>query len=204
MADGLFDTSPFQTEAVEENKLLSLPCPPTSSQDFSDDEHDGPSGPSPNQLTSDQIKTALAASVEDKIVKITVRNQQMHFKNPLRCKMWKALYIRMEAFAGSTTDALNAASLAEATAQLYHETIQSCYGTKELSSEDVGLPSCVEPKMTQSFFLSNHGKLTVARIMTCFAYNQPDIQYCPMLHPIASIFRHYLSGKIMNLKMFGF
>ena len=197
MADGLFDSSPFQTEAVEENKLLSLPCPPANSQEFSDDENDGPSGPCSNQLTSDQMARSLSASIEDKEVKLTIRNQLMHFKSPLRCKMWKALYLRMEALASSTTDPLNAASLAEASASLYHDTIQTCFGTKDLmgNPEDMGLPSCVEHKMTKSFFLSNFGKSTVARILTCFAYNQPDIQYCPMLYPLASIFRHYLSGK---------
>ena len=109
--------------------------------------------------------------------------------------MWKALYLRMEGIAGNTTDALNAASLADATAMLYHDTIQTCFGTQDLQSEEIGLPSCVEHKLTQSYFLSNRGKCTVARILSCFAYNQPDIQYCPMLYPIASVLRHYLSGK---------
>ena len=109
--------------------------------------------------------------------------------------MWKALYLRMEGIAGNTTDALNAASLADATAMLYHDTIQTCFGTQDLQSEEIGLPSCVEHKLTQCYFLSNRGKSTVARILSCFAYNQPDIQYCPMLYPIASVLRHYLSGK---------
>ena len=104
MADGLFDTSPFQTEAVEENKLLSLPCPPTTAADFSDDEHDGPSSSSPHQLTSDQIKTGLSPGADEKTVKLIVRHQRMHFKSPLRCQMWKALYLRMEGIAGKTTD----------------------------------------------------------------------------------------------------
>ena len=109
--------------------------------------------------------------------------------------MWKALYLRMEGIAGNTTDALNAASLADATAMLYHDTIQTCFGTQDLQSEEIGLPSCVEHKLTQSYFLSNRGKCTVARILSCFAYNQPDIQYCPMLYSIASVLRHYLSGE---------
>ena len=96
--------------------------------------------------------------------------------------------------AGNTTDALNAASLADATASLYQETIKTCFSTQDLKSEEIGLPSCVEHKLTQSYYLNNRGKLTVARVLSCFAYNQPDIQYCPMLYPIASVLRHYLSG----------
>lgn len=194
MADDLFDTCPFQTEAVNENALRSLPCPPVTAQDFSD-EDDGPSGVSPNQLTASQIDTALAPGKDDQAVKIVVRQQQMHFKSPLRSKIWKAIYIRMEALAGNTTDKFNAISLAEATAGLYHDTIQTCFGTQDLLAEEIGLPSCVEQKLTSCFHLSQHGKLTVARILTCFAYNQPDIQYCPMLYPVASILRHYLSGN---------
>ena len=109
--------------------------------------------------------------------------------------MWKALYLRMEALAGNTTDPLNAASLCEASASLYRDTIQTCFGTQELLAEEIGLPSCVDHKLTNCFYLSNNGKLTLARILTCFAYNQPDIQYCPMLYLIASILRHYLSEE---------
>lgn len=82
MADNLFDLSPFQSEAVNENGLRSLPCPPV--QDLSDEENDGPTGALPNQLSSDQIEVALGPAKEDKDVKLTVRQQQMHFKSPLR------------------------------------------------------------------------------------------------------------------------
>ena len=103
-------------------------------------------------------------------------------------------FLIISGIAGNTTDALNAASLADATASLYQETIKTCFSTQDLKTEEIGLPSCVEHKLTQSYYLNNRGKLTVARVLSCFAYNQPDIQYCPMLYPIASILRHYLSG----------
>lgn len=193
MAEDLFDTCPFQAEAVNENALRSLPCPPVTAQDFSD-EDDGPSGSSPNQLTASQVDSALAPGKDDQAVKLVIRQQQMHFKSPLRGKIWKAIYIRMEAEAGNTSDKFNAISLAEATAGLYHDTIQTCFGTQDLVQDDIDLPSCVEQKLTSCFYLSSKGKRSVARILTCFAYNQPDIQYCPMLYPIASILHHYLSG----------
>ena len=63
---------------------------------FSDEEHDGPSSTSPNQLTSEQIRTTLSPAAEEKNVKLIVRHQRMHFKSPLRSQMWKALYLRME------------------------------------------------------------------------------------------------------------
>ena len=63
---------------------------------FSDEEHDGPSSTSPNQLTSEQIRTTLSPAAEEKNVKLIVRHQHMHFKSPLRSQMWKALYLRME------------------------------------------------------------------------------------------------------------
>ena len=115
------------------------------------------------------------------------------------------MFFIISGIAGNTTDALNAASLADATASLYQETIKTCFSTQDLKSEEIGLPSCVEHKLTQSYYLNNRGKLTVARVLSCFAYNQPDIQYCPMLYPIASILRHYLSGTneaIIDLHIF--
>ena len=35
----------------------------------------------------------------------------------------------------------------------------------------------------------------MSRILTCFAYNQPDLQFCPMLYSISSILRHFLSEE---------
>jgi hypothetical protein len=190
------EESPFRPEAVDENVLRSLPCPTASSHEIDDDdEHDGPSSMNPNQLTNEQIPSALSALKDDTVIKTVMRNQCMDFKNSLRPLMWKALYLRMEALAGSTTDALNAVSLAEATAGLYHDTIQTCFGTQELISEEIGLPSCIDHNHTNSYYLNSLGKVSVARLLTCFSYNQPDLQYCPMLYPIASILRHFMSGK---------
>ena len=184
---------PFQSDAVNQSALKSLPCPPASTQEFSDEEDDGPN--SSSQLTLDRVDTELAPAKEDSGIKLAVRFQQMNFKCPIRAKIWKALYVRMEALAGSTTDPFNAASLVEATGMLYKDTIQTCFGTQDLLAEEIGLPSFVEHQLTNNYYLSQHGKLTLARILTCFAYNQPDIQYCPTLYPIASILRHFLSEE---------
>ena len=191
------DISPFQTLAVQENALKSLPCPTMSVLELEDEEHDGPSSLAPDILTLDQIPSAFSAAKDDNVVKATVRSQCMHFKSPLRSLMWKTLYLRMEALASSTTDPLNAASLAEATAGLFRDTLLTCFGTLDFpsSADDVSLPSCIDPDHVNSYFLNTHGKISVSRVLTCFAYNQPDLQYCPMLYPIASTLRHFLTGK---------
>ena len=171
------DLGTFQGNVVNENVIRSIPCPDTSDYDSSEE----------LQLSPDQVSANLALTKEDAQIKLTVRQQHMNFKSPVRAQLWKTLYLRMEAQASSTVDPLNAQSLADATASLYQDTVQTCFGTQELLAEEIGLPSCVEHKLTTNYFLNNVGKLTVARILTCFAYNQPDIQYCPMLYPIGKI-----------------
>ena len=167
----------FQANVVNENVIRSIPCPDTS--DFDNDTSEPEL-----QLSTGQVSANLALTKDDSQIKLTVRQQHMNFKSPVRAQIWKTLYLRMEAQASSTVDPLNAQSLADATASLYQDTVQTCFGTQELLAEEIGLPSCVEHKLTTNYFLNNVGKLTVARILTCFAYNQPDIQYCPMLYPI--------------------
>ena len=83
------------------------------------DEDDGPSSLAPNQLTAEQIPTSISPAKNEDFIKQCIRTQVMTFKNPLRKLVWKQLYLRMEAVAGSTTDQFNAISLAEATAGFY-------------------------------------------------------------------------------------
>ena len=189
------DLGTFQGNVVNENVIRSIPCPDTSDYDSSEE----------LQLSPDQVSANLALTKEDAQIKLTVRQQHMNFKSPVRAQLWKTLYLRMEAQASSTVDPLNAQSLADATASLYQDTVQTCFGTQELLAEEIGLPSCVEHKLTTNYFLNNVGKLTVARILTCFAYNQPDIQYCPMLYPIGKIttklkYFFFVKRKGHNLK----
>ena len=77
---------------------------------------------------------------------------------------------------------------------IFQDTIQTCFGTKELPPEDTGLPNCVDVQHMNSYYLNKTGKGSIIRILTCFAYNHPDLQYSPMLYPIASIIRHFLTG----------
>ena len=97
----------FQTEAVQENVVMSLPDPWAASNTHDSDEDDGPSSLAPN-FTLEQIPSSFAPAKDDNVVKQLVRNQILNFKSPLRRLMWRNLYLRMEAFAGSTTDPFNA------------------------------------------------------------------------------------------------
>ena len=66
----------------------------------------------------------------------------------------------------------------------------------ELPPEEPAIPAaCVSDSHRSCHYLTDNERLSVARILTCFAYNSPDIRFCPMLYPIAAILRHYLSGK---------
>jgi len=187
----------FQSAVVQENTLISLPSPieNPNAPAHESDEDDGPSSLAPNQLTAEQIPTSISPAKNEDFIKQCIRTQVMTFKNPLRKLVWKQLYLRMEAVAGSTTDQFNAISLAEATAGFYQDTIQTCFGTKELPPEDTGLPNCVDVQHMNSYYLNKTGKGSIIRILTCFAYNHPDLQYSPMLYPIASIIRHFLTEE---------
>ena len=100
-----------------------------------------------------------------------------------RREIWKAVFLKREA------------ADADANAGLYWETVRTCFGGEELPSSEIPLPPIVESKRANAFCLNAAGKKSVARILTCVAYNSPDIQYCPYSYPVAAVLRHYLSGK---------
>ncbi|XP_071743961.1 GTPase-activating protein skywalker isoform X4 [Lepeophtheirus salmonis] len=51
---------------------------------------------------------------------------------------------------------------------------------------------CINPKLTSTYGLNELGRVSVRRIVHCVTYNSPEIQYCPLVFPLASIFRHFL------------
>ena len=103
-----------------------------------------------------------------------------------RAALWRAVFLSRE---GDSADANK---------QLYWETVRTCFGGEELPPSEVSLPSIVERAHANSFCLTAAGRSSVARILNCVAYNLPDIQYCPYSYPIASVLRHYLSGKLFS------
>ena len=79
------------------------------------------------------------------------------------------------------------------TKALLDDTLVSCFGTADMPSNQPTLPSCIDGAHTNSYYLTQKGKISVARLLYCFAYNTPDVQFCPMLYPITAILRHYMS-----------
>ena len=126
----------------------------------------------------------------ERSVKQELRQQHgLSVQREERREVWRAVFLKREAAAAGGR------GTAEANAGLYWETVRTCFGGEELPSSDVPLPPIVEKRHANSFCLTAAGRRSVARILTCVAYNSPDIQYCPYSYPVAAVLRHYLSGK---------
>ena len=152
---------------------------------------------------------AIPAFLEqpDKTLKVGVRSKLNWMSvNQVeeRASIWRGVFVNKE---GGGEDK------AEANAGLYWETVKTCFGNQgkwpynnllnlmpyvalsELPSEPAPTPSILEPQHMNNFCLKPKGGISVSRILTCFAYNSPDIQYCPHSYPIAAVIRHYLSEE---------
>ena len=70
---------------------------------------------------------------------------------------------------------------------LYWDTMQTCYGTTTLSTENTRLPACVDTNHCPTYGLGQTGQATVNRLVTVLAYNSPDLSYLPLLYPITSV-----------------
>ena len=132
----------------------------------------------------------------ERSVKQELRQQHgLSVQREERREVWRAVFLKREAAAAGG----GGGGTAEANAGLYWETVRTCFGGEELPSSDVPLPPIVENRHANSFCLTAAGRRSVARILTCVAYNSPDIQYCPHSYPVAAVLRHYLSGKRLQI-----
>ena len=121
-------------------------------------------------------------------MKHLLRSQQgMTIQREERKHFWNGLYARKEG-----------ADSVEATRGLYQETLLTCFGTKDLPESEPRLPSVADPRHRNTSCLTKRGRVSVARILTAFAYNNPDVQYCPLLYPLTAIIRHYLTGTYVE------
>lgn len=181
----------FSIDAVEEN-ILSVLSSNSSDQitDESEADHDVSF-----HLLAEQIPVAFSPSKDETSVKMLVRSHGLGTLRPERKLIWKTCYVRLEASAGATLDVENANSLVEANENMYHDTVRTCFGSLDLPDGEPALPGCVDEKHCNSYYLSRNGKISVGRILTCLGYNQPDVQYCPMLFPIAATIRHFLTEE---------
>jgi hypothetical protein len=123
----------------------------------------------------------------EKAVKMGLRLQHsMSLQREERREIWRGVFVKKE---GGGEDR------ADANAGLYWETVKTCFGSEDLPQEAPPLPTILEPKHLHSFCLTSAGRISLSRVLNCFAYNSPDIQYAPHAYPIAAVLRHYLSGK---------
>jgi len=79
--------------------------------------------------------------------------------------------------------------------EMYWFTVDTCFGSRDLPSTGVQYPSCVDASHSTSYHLDSPGQVSLGRVLTCLAYNCPDVAYCPLLCPTAAILRHYLSEE---------
>lgn len=162
-------------------------------------------------LPIEEIADAMSPARDQSAVKMLLRSHNLDVLREERKLYWRSIYLRLEAASASSvvspnrsTSISDAEALVEATSQLYKETVMTCFGSMELPNVVPDLPSCVADGPQSSYYLTDAGKISLTRVLTCFAYNSPDVRYCPMIYPIASIVRHYLSeedtyGLLVNL-----
>ena len=135
-------------------------------------------------LTSDQIIDAFTGKDnDDQSVKVFVRSYNISAIKVERRALLQEMLSKINRKENSQVDAK----------VLFNDTLVSCFGSTDMPSEVPPLPNCIDRTHTNAYYLTQYGKISVARILCCFAYNHPDVQYCPMIYPITAILRHYLS-----------
>lgn len=123
---------------------------------------------------ADKNLSSLLAEGKQKDAKVLIRSS---LGQQERASAWKAI---LEVRA---SEEFNCCSL-------YWDTVDACYGERTLSlSQDWRrrLPSCVETSHCPQYGLSDQQTGEVCRVLTVFSFNNPDVPYLPLLHPITSL-----------------
>lgn len=157
-------------EVVDQTKVASLPSD-NADLDLDLEEDDVPF-------------SQLLAKYDPKIVKRLARSHGLGVLREERQLLWKMAKDRGR---DNNED--------EANKTLFAETVKTCFGNKD--PEVNALPSLADSSHANSYCLTQAGQISVVRILTVFAYNSPEVQYCPLLYPVVATFRHYLSGNFM-------
>jgi len=150
------------------------------------------SRPNSNQsscvITKEQMDGAFANSQDTGAVKALVRLHHLPVLKPERKTLWKAILDkRMDEKRGFPDASVNHK-------EMYDDTLVSCFGAKDLPSEEPPLPGFVDQShTTATFYLTPSGRVSVSRILNCLEYNCPQVAFCPQLYPITSLARHFLS-----------
>ncbi|KAG0427814.1 hypothetical protein HPB47_025150 [Ixodes persulcatus] len=59
----------------------------------------------------------------------------------------------------------------------------------------MSLPTFADPIYCEDYLLSEEGQKKAERVLYVLSVSHPYITYCPLLHPLASLFLHYLSEE---------
>ncbi|XP_059081665.1 GTPase-activating protein skywalker-like isoform X2 [Tigriopus californicus] len=160
----------FQS-VVDQTLLAALP-------DHGD--HVGENDGETSTLETSQIPSCLTKS--QKSIKMLIRSQHgLSLQREERHHLWMGLYHKRE---GSESRAIHA--------DVFRDSLQSCFGSKE-PHDLPPLPSAVKSSHGNTFCLTAKGQTSVTKILIVFVFNNPDVRYCPILHPLAAVFRHFLS-----------
>ena len=73
------------------------------------------------------------------------------------------------------------------TETLFWETVDTCYGTRDLIRDTSRLPGCVDTSHCHVYTLSAEDQGRVTRVVTVMAYNCPDIPYIPLVYPVSAL-----------------
>ena len=137
-------------------------------------------------LTANQIKEAFTGKGKDsQSIKVFVRSYNLSPVKDERKVFMQELLLKSNEKQKYIMD----------TGVLLNDTLISCFGTTDMPSKEPTLPNCIDGAHTNSYFLTENGKISVARLLKCYGYNTPEVQYCPMIYPVTSILRHYLSEQ---------
>ena len=73
------------------------------------------------------------------------------------------------------------------TSSLYWDTVDTCYGSRDLPRDSSRLPGCVDTCHSHVYSLGPDDKARVSRLVTVLSYNCPDIPYIPLIYPVTAI-----------------
>ncbi|XP_038050129.1 GTPase-activating protein skywalker-like isoform X2 [Patiria miniata] len=132
--------------------------------------HENGSPPSP-PLPKDPVR-----------LKKLVRKGQWPEEHILRKELWHHICMRNVVAAGS----------------VYKETAKALFGDEGQSSDENANPDYQtfgnEDHLT-TYRLTATGQDQLRRLLCVLAHTRPDINYCPLLHPVAALLLHYMDAE---------
>ena len=73
------------------------------------------------------------------------------------------------------------------TSSLYWDTVDTCYGSRDLPRDSSRLPGCVDTSHIHVYSLGPDDRARVSRLVTVLSYNCPDIPYIPLIYPVTAV-----------------